>query len=181
MSTLLTFFASTYSAVFNFQDGPPVHDALCIAYLARPEIFQGKRYRVDVELQGEHTTGTTVVDLWEYKKDELTEFKKDPESRASWGRLGKNVFVLEELDVRRLCLRPFAPSGVEPGANAAAIIQGARVLEALPAGGRLGGQGLAAQQEGVVERFSMRLHRSRHNDGRLSTGQRRGRAWCVGR
>ncbi|TNY19575.1 uridine nucleosidase [Rhodotorula diobovata] len=99
MSTLLTFFASTYSAVFNFQDGPPVHDALCIAYLARPEIFQGKRYRVDVELQGEHTTGTTVVDLWEYKKDELTEFKKDPDSRASWGRLGKNVFVLEELDV----------------------------------------------------------------------------------
>ncbi|BGP36446.1 Uridine nucleosidase 1 [Rhodotorula kratochvilovae] len=99
LSTLLTFFASTYASVFSFHDGPPVHDALCIAFLARPEIFTGKRYRVDVELQGEHTMGTTVVDLWEYKKDELTEWKRDPESRASWGRLGKNVHMLEELDV----------------------------------------------------------------------------------
>ncbi|GAA5941333.1 hypothetical protein JCM3775_001544 [Rhodotorula graminis] len=99
LSTLLTFFAKTYADVFAFDEGPPVHDALCIAYLARPDLFKGKRYRVDVELQGEHTTGTTVVDLWEYKKDELVEWKKDPDSRASWGRFGKNVFVLEELDV----------------------------------------------------------------------------------
>ncbi|GAA5901574.1 hypothetical protein JCM8208_001543 [Rhodotorula glutinis] len=99
LSTLLTFFAKTYADVFAFNEGPPVHDALCIAYLARPDLFKGKRYRVDVELTGEHTTGTTVVDLWDYKKAELVEWKEDPESRASWGRLGKNVFVLEELDV----------------------------------------------------------------------------------
>ncbi|GAA6056776.1 hypothetical protein JCM3770_006128 [Rhodotorula araucariae] len=99
LSTLLTFFASTYASVFAFHDGPPVHDALCIAYLARPDMFRGTRYRVDVELQGEHTIGTTVVDLWEYRKDELTDWKNDPESRASWGRHGKNVFLLEELDV----------------------------------------------------------------------------------
>ncbi|BGO94742.1 Uridine nucleosidase 1 [Rhodotorula toruloides] len=99
LHTLLNFFASTYKSVFSFDDGPPVHDALCIAYLARPEIFKAKRYRVDVETEGTHTQGTTVVDLYDYKKDELVEYKKDPESRASWGRFGKNVLVLEELDV----------------------------------------------------------------------------------
>ncbi|GAA5889937.1 hypothetical protein JCM5296_003654 [Sporobolomyces johnsonii] len=99
LSTLLMFFASTYASVFDFQDGPPVHDPLCIAYLAKPELFRGKRYRVDVELEGKWTAGTTSVDLWEYRKDELTEWKKDPDSRESWGKFGKNVFVLEELDV----------------------------------------------------------------------------------
>ncbi|CEQ38872.1 SPOSA6832_00338 [Sporobolomyces salmonicolor] len=99
LSTLLMFFASTYASVFDFQDGPPIHDALCIAYLAKPELFRGKRYRVDVELDGKWTAGTTSVDLWDYRKDELTEWKKDPESRESWGKFGKNVFVLMELDV----------------------------------------------------------------------------------
>ncbi|GAA6063844.1 hypothetical protein JCM10212_003591 [Sporobolomyces blumeae] len=99
LSTLLNFFAATYASVFDFHDGPPVHDPLCVAYLARPDLFKGKRYRVDVELEGKYTAGTTSVDLWEYRKDELVAWKEDPESRASWGRLGKNVFVLEHLDV----------------------------------------------------------------------------------
>ncbi|GAA5828183.1 hypothetical protein JCM11251_002623 [Rhodosporidiobolus azoricus] len=99
LSTLLNFFAQTYSTVFSFTDGPPVHDALCIAYLAKPEIFEGKRYRVDVELAGEFSQGTTVVDLYDYRKDELTDWKEDPDSRKGWGRLGKNVHVLEHLDV----------------------------------------------------------------------------------
>ncbi|GAA6035970.1 hypothetical protein JCM8097_005192 [Rhodosporidiobolus ruineniae] len=99
LSTLLTFFASTYASVFSFNDGPPVHDPLCVAYLARPEMFKGKRYRVDVELEGTHTQGTTVVDLYGYRDEELVDWKADPESRASWGRFGKNVYVLEQLDV----------------------------------------------------------------------------------
>ncbi len=65
LSTLLNFFASTYAAVFGFCDGPPVHDPLCVAWLSHPELFKGKRYRVDVELVGKETAGTTVVDLWE--------------------------------------------------------------------------------------------------------------------
>ncbi|GJN92195.1 hypothetical protein Rhopal_005225-T1 [Rhodotorula paludigena] len=99
LSTLLNFFAATYASVFSFHDGPPVHDPLCIAYLSHPHLFRGERYRVDVELEGKYTAGTTVVDLWEYRKDELVDYKEDPESRKSWGRLGKNVFVLEQLDV----------------------------------------------------------------------------------
>ncbi|BGP52477.1 hypothetical protein JCM8202_000124 [Rhodotorula sphaerocarpa] len=99
LHTLLNFFADTYREIFSFNDGPPVHDALCIAYLARPEIFEGTRYRVDVELEGTYTQGTTVVDLYDYRKEELVEFKKDPESRKSWGKRGKNAVMLEELDV----------------------------------------------------------------------------------
>lgn len=76
-----------------------MHDALCIAYLARPDIFRTKRYRVDVELEGTYTQGTTVVDLYEYRKDELTDYLADPESRKSWGKFGKNAMLLEELDV----------------------------------------------------------------------------------
>ncbi|GAA6007257.1 hypothetical protein JCM11491_003064 [Sporobolomyces phaffii] len=99
LSTLLNFFAQTYKNVFNFNEGPPVHDPLCVAYIARPDLFKGTRYRVDVELEGKWTAGTTSVDLWDYRSSELTAWKADPESRESWGSLGKNVFVLEELDV----------------------------------------------------------------------------------
>lgn len=65
LSTLLNFFAETYETVFGFSEGPPVHDPLCVAFLSHPELFKGRRCRVDVELDGEHTKGTTVVDLWE--------------------------------------------------------------------------------------------------------------------
>ncbi|KWU42102.1 uridine nucleosidase [Rhodotorula sp. JG-1b] len=99
LHTLLNFFAATYKHVFSFNEGPPVHDALCIAYLARPDIFHAKRYRVDVELEGAYTQGTTVVDLYDYRKDELKDFIADPESRSSWGKFGKNALLLEELDV----------------------------------------------------------------------------------
>jgi len=96
---LLNFFAQTYATVFDFNEGPPVHDPLCIAYIAKPELFKGKRYRVDVELEGKWTAGTTSVDLYDYRENELTAWKADPESREGWGVLGKNVFVLEQLDV----------------------------------------------------------------------------------
>lgn len=90
-----------------------MHDALCIAYLARPEIFEGTRYRVDVELEGTYTQGTTVVDLYEYRKEELVEFKKDPESRKSWGKRGKNAVMLEELDVGASSFARHGVSGTE--------------------------------------------------------------------
>ncbi|GAA5972656.1 hypothetical protein JCM11641_002959 [Rhodosporidiobolus odoratus] len=99
LSTLLLFFAATYASVFDFHDGPPVHDPLCIAYLAMPELFKGKRYRVDVELEGKFTQGTTSVDLYNYRDAELVDWKADPDSRKGWGKLGKNVYILEELNV----------------------------------------------------------------------------------
>ena len=44
-------------------DGFAVHDVCAVAYVARPDLFEGRKARVDVETQGEFTTGMTVVDF----------------------------------------------------------------------------------------------------------------------
>ncbi|GAA5898075.1 hypothetical protein JCM6882_003321 [Rhodosporidiobolus microsporus] len=92
LSTNLTFFAAAYKQKYGMP-GPPLHDALTVAYISNPSLFKGTRYRVDVELNGTHSSGATVVDIWDYKHAELDH---DP---SNWGRDGKNVFVLEEVDV----------------------------------------------------------------------------------
>lgn len=90
MSTMLSFFATTYASTFNFTLGPPLHDPLTIAYIAYPEMFKTRRYRVDVDCgpQGSLGVGQTVVDVWDYR-----------ECDASWGAGGKNVLVAEDVDV----------------------------------------------------------------------------------
>lgn len=98
LSTMLTYFADSYKATFGFEDGPPLHDALAIAYIVRPTLFQCKRHRVDVELAGQHTMGETVVDVWNYRSCD-----------SSWGRFGKNCIVAESVDVRARLIERFAP------------------------------------------------------------------------
>ncbi|KAH8988555.1 nucleoside hydrolase [Lactarius akahatsu] len=88
LSTLISFFRETYKSTFGFSDGPPLHDALTIAYVCRPDLFTRRRYRVDVELSGVHTAGQTVADVWEYLKGDDT-----------WGRSGKNCEVATDLDI----------------------------------------------------------------------------------
>jgi len=88
LSTLISFFKEAYKATFGFIDGPPLHDALTIAYVSQPELFTIRRYRVDVELSGTHTIGQTVADVWGYQKVADT-----------WGRAGKNCEVAMDLDV----------------------------------------------------------------------------------
>lgn len=95
LSTLILFFKETYRSTFGFEDGPPLHDALTIAYISRPQLFTCKRYRTDVELTGLHTTGETIVDIWDYRA-----------SDDSWGTTGKNCNVAEGLDVGTI----FSPS-----------------------------------------------------------------------
>ncbi|KAF8914244.1 Inosine/uridine-preferring nucleoside hydrolase domain-containing protein [Gymnopilus junonius] len=89
LSTLINFFADSYRLTFGFKDGPPLHDALTIAYVAYPSLFKCTRHRVDIELTGVHTTGETVVDLWNYRTCD-----------DSWGRNGRNCMVAEQLDVK---------------------------------------------------------------------------------
>lgn len=96
LSTLISFFADSYKSTFGFDAGPPLHDALTIAYVSNPEIFMTTRYRVDTELSGTHTAGETVVDVWNYRKCDDT-----------WGRHGKNCLVAESLQVRRSVLTSF--------------------------------------------------------------------------
>jgi uridine nucleosidase len=90
LSTLITFFADSYKHTFGFNSGPPLHDALTIAYIAHPEYFACRRYRVDVELSGTHSLGQTVVDVWNYSGA-----KED-----RWGSEGMNCLVAESLDVK---------------------------------------------------------------------------------
>ena len=88
LSTLITYFAEAYKSTFRFNDGPPLHDALTIAYVAHPELFKTTRHRVDIELTGTHSTGETVVDVWKYRPCDDT-----------WGRNGRNCNVVDYMDV----------------------------------------------------------------------------------
>jgi uridine nucleosidase len=96
LSTLISAFREAYESVFGFMDGPPLHDALTIAYVSKPELFTGKRYRVDVELTGAHSSGQTVADVYGYLKVDDT-----------WGRTGANCEVVTDLDVRTVHISRF--------------------------------------------------------------------------
>jgi uridine nucleosidase len=87
ISELITFFAETYKATFGFDDGPPLHDALTIAYVCQPQLLDCQRHRVDVETHGTLTFGETVVD---------TQYNA---SNESWGLRGKNCLVAKSLNV----------------------------------------------------------------------------------
>jgi inosine-uridine nucleoside N-ribohydrolase len=59
---LLKFFESTYHDVFGMPH-PPVHDPATIAWLIDPSLFGGDQRHVDIETEGRHTAGMTVVDV----------------------------------------------------------------------------------------------------------------------
>ncbi|KAI0307001.1 uridine nucleosidase [Multifurca ochricompacta] len=61
LSTLISFFKESYKSTFGFLDGPPLHDALTIAYVARPELF--------TRLRGIHTTGETIAAFFDFFLD----------------------------------------------------------------------------------------------------------------
>lgn len=61
---LFMFFASSYKTTFNFIHGPPLHDPVAVYYSLHPEKFEITHYRVDVECNGTHSRGQTVVDIW---------------------------------------------------------------------------------------------------------------------
>lgn len=63
VAPLLRFFANTNKEVFGFP-GAPVHDALAVAHLVRPEVITTKRMNVEIETAGELTRGRTVADVY---------------------------------------------------------------------------------------------------------------------
>ncbi|MBU3031002.1 nucleoside hydrolase [Paracoccus marinaquae] len=44
--------------------GAPLHDPCTIAWLIRPDLFDGREINVEIETRGEFTTGMTVADWW---------------------------------------------------------------------------------------------------------------------
>ena len=61
---LLDFF-NRYDKERYHIPGAPLHDPCVIAYLLRPELFKGQERRVEIETEGTHTSGRTVVDWWQ--------------------------------------------------------------------------------------------------------------------
>ena len=46
------------------SNGAPLHDPTVIAYLLKPELFQGRHVNVEIETVSELTMGMTVADWW---------------------------------------------------------------------------------------------------------------------
>ncbi|MEJ6402290.1 nucleoside hydrolase [Yoonia sp. 2307UL14-13] len=46
------------------SEGAPLHDPCTIAYLIKPELFQGRHINVEIETESELTLGMTVADWW---------------------------------------------------------------------------------------------------------------------
>ncbi|MFE6845288.1 nucleoside hydrolase [Streptomyces sp. NPDC057686] len=84
---LLTFFASTYRALWGFQD-PPLHDPVAVARVIDPGIVHCVEANVVVELQGRYTRGATVVDLHRYLDRPVNaQVALTLESGAFWDRM----------------------------------------------------------------------------------------------
>lgn len=63
VAQMLEFFERFDVAKYQ-SDGGPLHDPCVIAYLLRPEIFQGRHINVEIETRSELTMGMTVADWW---------------------------------------------------------------------------------------------------------------------
>ena len=58
---LMRFFAIHHRDRYGW-DGPPIHDAVAVAWLAEPGLVRSSELRIDVETAGIHTRGRTVAD-----------------------------------------------------------------------------------------------------------------------
>ncbi|HEV7604823.1 MAG TPA: nucleoside hydrolase, partial [Candidatus Limnocylindrales bacterium] len=58
---LMRFFAIHHRERYGW-DGPPIHDAVAVAWLAQPDLVISVPLRIDIETDGTHTRGRTVAD-----------------------------------------------------------------------------------------------------------------------
>jgi purine nucleosidase len=66
VSTFVTDILRTFAANYRTESGfsaPPVHDPCAVAAVIDPAVFTTRSARVDLELTGTHTTGTTVTEF----------------------------------------------------------------------------------------------------------------------
>jgi inosine-uridine nucleoside N-ribohydrolase len=62
IADLFVFFSGTYVARHDNLRGAPVHDPCAVLALTHPTLFQSMRTHVEIETQGQHTRGMTVID-----------------------------------------------------------------------------------------------------------------------
>jgi inosine-uridine nucleoside N-ribohydrolase len=63
VAPLLKFFAQANKDIFGFN-GAPLHDALAVAHLIKPQVIKTRRMNVEIETDGELTRGRTVADVY---------------------------------------------------------------------------------------------------------------------
>jgi pyrimidine-specific ribonucleoside hydrolase len=63
VAELYDFFHRFHANIYGFG-GSPIHDAVALAYVFRPDLVETKHCQVAVECDSELTRGRTVVDLW---------------------------------------------------------------------------------------------------------------------
>jgi inosine-uridine nucleoside N-ribohydrolase len=63
VADLNVFFTEYHRRTYGWE-GAPIHDAVAVAQVVRPELVETRFRRVDVELESELCRGRTVVDLW---------------------------------------------------------------------------------------------------------------------
>ena len=64
LAKMLSFY-SRYNSKKYGNDGAPLHDPTTIAWLLKPELFNGKHCNVEIETESKITRGATVIDWWE--------------------------------------------------------------------------------------------------------------------
>ena len=62
-AAMLSFF-DRYDTVKYTSKGAPLHDPCTVAWLLKPELFEGKQCNISIETQSELTMGHTAVDFW---------------------------------------------------------------------------------------------------------------------
>jgi len=63
VSELLSFYGRFHHDVYGFA-GSPIHDAVAVAHVLRPELVETLERNVEVDTSSELCRGRTVVDLW---------------------------------------------------------------------------------------------------------------------
>jgi inosine-uridine nucleoside N-ribohydrolase len=63
VAELVDFFTVYHRQTYGW-DGAPIHDAVAVAHVLRPELVETKLRNVEVELASDLCRGRTVVDLW---------------------------------------------------------------------------------------------------------------------
>jgi inosine-uridine nucleoside N-ribohydrolase len=63
VAELYDFFHRFHATTYGFS-GSPIHDAVALAHVFRPELVQTEHRHVAIECDSELTRGRTVVDLW---------------------------------------------------------------------------------------------------------------------
>ncbi len=64
VAELNAFFSQYHRATYGW-DGAPIHDAVAVAHVVKPDLLETRHCNVEIELESELCRGRTVVDRWQ--------------------------------------------------------------------------------------------------------------------